>query len=45
MRSDPLQTRLSWAGGGQRVYVKCIGRGKVGLARINRERTTHATGG
>jgi hypothetical protein len=31
MRSDPLQTRLSQAGGGQRAYVKCIERGKVGL--------------
>jgi hypothetical protein len=31
MRSEPLQTRLSQAGGGQRGYVKSIERGKVGL--------------
>ena len=31
MRSDPLQTRLSQAGGGPRGYVKWIERGKVGL--------------
>lgn len=32
MRSEPLQTRLSQAGGGQRGCVKSIERGKVGLA-------------
>ena len=31
MRSEPLQTRLSQAGGGQRGCVKSIERGKVGL--------------
>lgn len=31
MRSDPLQTRLWQENGGQRAYVKCIERGKVGL--------------
>jgi hypothetical protein len=35
MRSEPLQTRLSQAGRGQRGYVKSIERGKVGLARAS----------
>jgi hypothetical protein len=36
MRSDPLQTRLSQAGRGQRGYVKSIERGKVGLVAPER---------
>jgi hypothetical protein len=31
MGSEPLQTGLSPAGGGQRGYVKSVERGKVGL--------------
>ncbi len=45
MRSEPLQTRLSQAGGGQRGYVKSIERGKVGLVLLVFHKTLYGNGG
>jgi len=45
MRSDPLQTRLWRDNGGQRAYVKCSERGKVGLVRTIHERLQCNQGG